>query len=135
MKKTLLYTFVMLLMGQIAWAQSLGPVQSSNAYKQYQNRSSSELSKLIFLLDRFNAPGVEMRIEGNVYTSDKAFPYSKGYLAKNYKKEKAEDWIRQHCYRSTGNNEIIYMRVDGGDFKPARDVLIEELKGLESLKK
>jgi|GEM_PF-1070263 len=118
-----------------AFAASLGAFQDSAAFKQYQMRSKNDLSKLIYLLDRFNAPGVEIKLDGNIYTTDKAFPYSKGYLSKNYKKEKAEDWIRKHCYRSGDKNEVIYMRVEGSDFRPVRDILIEELKSLRTFEK
>lgn len=113
-------------------AYAFGPAADSNAFKQYQKRPKNDLSKLIYLLDRYNAPGVQIRISGNLYDSAQAFPYSKGYLAKNYKTgENAEAWLRKHCYRSLSTNDIIYMRVDGGDFRPARDVLIDELKSIE----
>ncbi len=116
-------------------AQEIGSIQDSAAFKQYQVRPQTELSKLIYLLDRFNSPAVEIKVDGNIYTTDKAFPYSKGYLSKNYKKEKAEAWIRAHCYRSSEKNEVIYMREGAAEFRPVRDILIEELKRLEALQK
>lgn len=135
MKKLGLLAVFGMMLAQIAFGQGLADLRDSSAFRQYQTRPKTELSKLIYLLDRFNAPGIEIKIDGNIYTTDKAFPYSKGYLAKNYKKEKAEDWIRAHCYRSMEGNKIIYMRVDGSDFRPVRDMLIEELKRLPTGKK
>ena len=134
MKKMAWGVAVSMIYASVVFAQGLGAFQDSNAFKQYETRPRTELSKLIYLLDRFNAPGVEIKIDGNVYSTDKAFPYSKGYLAKNYKKETAEAWIRTHCYRSMDGNKVIYMRVGGGDFRPLRDMLIEELKILKEIK-
>lgn len=134
MKKIVFGLVLSAICASAVFAQGLGEFKESNAFKQYETRPRSELSKLIYLLDRFNAPGVEIKIDGNIYSTDKAFPYSKGYLAKNYKKEKAEAWIRAHCYRSMEGNKIIYMRVDGGDFRPVRDMLIDELKSLKEAK-
>lgn len=111
---------------------ALEPIPESAAFKKYQNRSPSELSKLIYLLDRFNTPETEIRIDGNIYSSEKAFPYGKGYLAKNYNKESAEDWLRKHCYRTKESNQVIYIRVGGSDFRPFRDVLIEELETMKA---
>ncbi len=116
-----------------AWAME--PLQESAAYQKYQNRPANELSKLIFLLDRFNTENTEIRIDGNVYKAEKAFPYGKSYLAQNYKQEKAEDWLRKHCYRTKGDNQIIYIRTQGDDFKPFRDVLIDELSVLRTIEK
>ncbi len=127
-------TAVMCCTGAL-WAQGLEDFQDSEAFKHYLKRPRTELSRLIYLLDRFNAPGIEIKLDGNIYTTDKAFPYSKGYLSKNYKKERAEDWIRAHCYRSREKNEILYMRVGEESFKPVRDVLIEELERLRRIEK
>ncbi len=135
MRKILFGILVMMVFAHVSFAGNLGAIQESAAFKQYQMRSKTDLSKLIYLLDRFNAPGVEIKLDGNIYSTDKAFPYSKGYLSKNYKKEKAEDWIRKHCYRSGEKNEVIYMRVGSGDFRPVRDVLIEELQNLKASEK
>ncbi len=128
MKKIVL---CMLMMGIAAGSVfALEPMQESAAFKKYQNRTANELSKLIYLLDRFNTAQTEIQIDGNVYTAEKAFPYGKGYLAKNYKKENAADWLREHCYRTKDANEIIYIRAEGDKFRPFRDVLIEELDRL-----
>ena len=133
MKKTILSFMAMMVCATAVYAQGLGDFQGSGAYKNYLKRPKNELSKLIYLLDRFNAPSVEIKLDGNIYTTDKAFPYSKGYLSKNYKKEKAEDWIRAHCYRSREKNEVLYMRVGNESFEPVRDVLINELGQLRAL--
>ncbi len=135
MKKFFLGMVLSIICAGVVFAQGLGDFQDSDAFKHYLNRPKTELSKLIYLLDRFNAPGIEIKLDGNIYTTDKAFPYSKGYLSKNYKKEPAEDWIRAHCYRSREKNEVLYMRVGDEGFRPVRDVLIEELKHLRAIEK
>ncbi len=132
MRKIILNFLVLMICTTAIYAQGLGEFKTSDAYKSYLKRPKNELSKLIYLLDRFNAPGVEIKLDGNIYTTDKAFPYSKGYLSKNYKKEKAEDWIRAHCYRSREKNDVLYMRVGDEKFEPVRDVLIRELGQLRT---
>lgn len=131
MRKILAAFSVMCLLASSAFARE--PIQDSKAFKKYQNRSPSELSKLVFLLDRFNTPETEIQIEGNIYTSEEAFPFGKDYLKKNYSDEKAVDWLREHCYRTKGANEIIYVRLKGGEFRPFRDVMIEELENLNQI--
>jgi len=131
MKKTILSFMVLAVLSASAFA--LEPIQESTAFKKYQNRTPTELSKLIYLLDRFNTVDTEIQIDGNIYTAEKAFPYGKSFLAKNYKKENAADWLREHCYRTKDENKVIYIRAYGEKFRPFRDVLIEELERLNQI--
>lgn len=131
MKKTIIVLFSLAVLSASAFA--LEPIQESAAFKKYQNRTPTELSKLIYLLDRFNTPETEIQIDGNIYTAEKAFPYGKSFLAKNYKKENAADWLREHCYRTKDENKIIYIRFHEEKFRPFRDVLIEELERLNQI--
>lgn len=125
----------LMVFGYLGSAFALEPLQESAAYKKYQNRTPTELSKLIFLLDRFNTTETEIQIDGNIYTSEKAFPFGKSYLAKNYKKEEAANWLREHCYRTKDSNKVIYLRAGDEKFRPFRDVMIEELDKLNQLNK
>ncbi len=108
----------------------LEPLTQSAAFKRYQARPASELSKLIYLLDRFNVPGIEIKIDGNIYPAEVAFPFAKFYLALNYRKERAEVWIQKHCYRSPFTNVIMLGRLPGEAFRPGRDMLFDGLKEL-----
>ncbi|HCM42662.1 MAG TPA: hypothetical protein DIS66_05060 [Candidatus Omnitrophica bacterium] len=131
MKKTIMMLFSFAVLSASAFA--LEPIQESAAFKKYQNRTPTELSKLIYLLDRFNTTDTEIQIDGNIYTAEKAFPYGKSFLAKNYKKENAADWLREHCYRTKDENKVIYIRFHEEKFRPFRDVLIEELERLNQI--
>ena len=123
----------MLIYAGGAFAQSLVSIKDSVAYARYQSRPKTQLSELVYLMDRFNVPGVEIKVDGDTFNAEKAFPYWKISLSVSYEKETAQDWVRRYCYRSDQTNKVIYMRVNGGDCKPARDVFLEELKRLRDL--
>lgn len=108
------------------------PIQDSRAFIRYKNRIKTDLSKLVYLMERFNLPGLEIKIDGNIYPASLAFPFARAYLAINYSKEKAEDWIQKHCYRSPFTNEVMLVRVDGGPYEVGRDFLLRELEALKA---
>ena len=114
----------------------LGPVQDSAAYKQYVLRSNpSELSKLIYLMDRFQgAKDLEVSYEGNFYDIETARREARQYIAKNYRQETAGRFIQDHAYRPKFGNGILYVKYPDGTTRPLRDILLEELKVLENLK-
>lgn len=108
-------------------AQGLQPYQESPAYKQYQKRPKSELSKLIYLMDRFKGSQYTVLFDGAEYDSLKALKYAKSYIAKHYQKEEAENWLRDHAYRSP-SGKVIYLKTPEGKTEVLRDSLIQELK-------
>lgn len=134
-KITLLSSFLVLFCIGTAFAQSLGSIENSTAYNRYQSRAKTKLSELIYLMDRFNVPGVEVNLDGNIFPAEKAFPYLKINLNVSYEQETAEDWINRYCYRSDETNKVIYMRVNDGGFKPMRDIFLKELQNLRDLKR
>lgn len=108
------------------------PLKSSPAYQQYQRRPKSELSKLLFLMDRFKGSPAEVVYDGSHYDSSFALKNAKAYIAKNYKKnQRAELWVREHAYRSDPGRQLILFKYPDGNTRPLRDVLLEELAGLE----
>lgn len=107
--------------------------QQSEAYRQYVHRPRTELSKLVYLLDRFRRADFEITFDAVVYDADFALKFAKKYLAKNYKKEEAARWINIHAYRTPRAGKIIYIKFSDGSSRPLRDMLLEELKALEKL--
>lgn len=113
----------------------LEPVQASPAYQDYLKRPKSELSKLIFLMERFKGTEHKVVISGREYTSAESMPYAKKYLYKNYKgKAKAGKWLKEHSYRTPGSGDIIYVKFSDGTLEVLRDVLVKELENLEKAK-
>lgn len=109
---------------------ALPPILESDAFARYRKRMKTELSKLIYLLDRFNTPDMEIKIDGNTYRSELAFPFAKAFLAVYYKKEKAEVWIQKYCYRSPFTNQVMLGCMKDEKCVPGRDLLLGELEEL-----
>jgi hypothetical protein len=124
---------VALFAGAAFAAYEWPPVETSKAYERYLNRPRSEMSRLIYLLDRFNFDGMEIRVDGTTYQAPMCVPFVKAYLALNYRKERAEVWIQKHVYRSPFTNEVMVGRLPGEDYRPGRDMLFEELAKLRKL--
>ncbi len=129
MKKFFSAILVIGLIATNAYA-GLPPISESEAFERYKKRIKTELSKLIFLLDRFNSPEMEIKIDGNTYRAEQAFPFAKAFLAVYYKKEKAEVWIQKYCYRSPFSNQVMLGCIKDEKCVPGRDLLLEELKAL-----
>lgn len=118
---------------QQAGAQT-GSIVESEAYRRYSLRPQNELSKLIYLMDRFQDSDFTVVFDGKDYESVEALSYAKRYLQRNFKDDEAERWIKKHCYRSLQNNQIIYMRFADEHQEPLRDVLLRELDLLLKVK-
>ena len=114
---------------------SLPPIQESNAYKQYLKRPKVELSRLIYLMDRFKSTDFKVVYDGYVYDSDYALKVSKQYISDHYKNEKAENWVQLNSYRSTASHKIIYLKYSDRKLRPLRDALVDELHLLQPLEK
>jgi len=114
--------------------QAFPSVEQSAAYQQYVKRPKSELSKLIYLMDRFRDSKVQAIYDGNPYDATEAANLTHKYLARNYKKDQsAEHWVKIHSYSSLPAGNIIYIQFSNGQKRPARDVLLEELKTLKNI--
>ena len=115
-----------------ASADSLSPELQSKAYERYLQRSPSELSKLIYLLERYKDTDIKVIYDGNEYDALEGANYAKRYLAQHYnKKENAEKWLKIHAYRSTPAGNVIYFKFSDGQRRPMLDVLLEELRLIE----
>lgn len=112
----------------------LGPLKASAAYSQYQKRPKTELSKLIFLMDRFRGCPAEVIYDGSHYDSEFALKNAKAYIAKHYKnKQPAEIWVRENAYRSDPGRQVILYKEPNANPKPLRDVLLAELEALKKV--
>lgn len=113
---------------------SLPPVKESQAYQMFVKRPLSELSRLIYLIDRFKDADVKVIYEGDHYEAEYAARVAKKFLLKNYRKESAEYWIKTYCHRAEKSGKFILFEAPDGSFRSARDVLLDELKVLEKMK-
>ena len=113
---------------------ALEPLKTSAAFSQYQKRPKTELSQLIFLMDRFKGCPAEVIYNGSHYDSEFALKTAKSYMAKHYKKKQSADvWIRENAYRSDPGRQVILYKEPNGDPRPLRDVLLEELEKLKKI--
>ncbi len=114
------------------WAGSWPSVDESFAFQQYLKRPTTELSKLIYLMDHFKDADAKIIYDGNEYHVAKALRYAKKYLADHYKSnEKATAWLKAHAYRSQPKGNVIYAKFPEGKFRPMVEVLLETLTELE----
>lgn len=103
-------------------------IEQTLAYKQYELRPKSELSKLIFLIDLYRGSDALVVFDGIENTSSVALSYARKYIGDNYRKEAADDWIQKHAYRAPKSGQVIYMKFADGSVAPLRDILLEQLK-------
>jgi hypothetical protein len=132
--RTLLCLGMMLFLGAgraVAGLEAvLPPFQETPAYQQYQKRPKSELSKILYLMDRFKQAPVIVIYDRVEYESEIALKHAKSYVAKHYHRQDAAEWIRENAYRSV-NGSVIYLKAPDGEKRVLRDVLIEELQKVQ----
>lgn len=130
----ILSLFIFTAQSAYAYEAEIKEVKTSQAYKKFTRRPKNELSKLSYLIDRFQTMGIKVMYEGHEYDAPTAAGYAKKFLADKYKgKGDAAQWVNLHCYRSPHSNKLIEFRFNDGTSKPARDILLSELKVLNSL--
>ncbi len=108
------------------------PMEESRAYQQFKTRPVSDLSKLIYLIDRFGSSKIEVVYDGHYYKAAFGAQLAKFFLAQNYRKETVEQWIMKWCNVSAGGN-LIWVKFPDNRFKLSRDVLKQEIQDLEDL--
>lgn len=115
--------------------EGLPPIEESEALRRYLRRPKTELTRLLYLADRFLNTEFQVIYNGRPYDSNTAVKYARSYLFKNHKKEKAESWIKVHAHRAGNAGEIIYVKYPSGAKRPAREFLLEELQSLDAAMK
>ena len=102
----------------------------SAAYELYIKRPRTELSKLLYLKDVLQRSDYDVIYNGKTYDPDAIASLISMYVRVNYKKEKAENWITKHAYRSLSKGQVIYLRDPHGKRFILKDVLLQELRTL-----
>ncbi|MBP9866087.1 MAG: hypothetical protein KBC91_06770 [Candidatus Omnitrophica bacterium] len=121
-KKTILY-------------EGFQPLAESMAYRQYQRRTKSDLSRLVFLIDRFAQSKVEIIYDGFHFPASQAAGVARWFLSRNYKKQTPEQWIYQWCNTTVPRGKIILVKLPDGSTELGREVLLGELAALEAVEK
>ena len=112
-------------------AAPLCPMEQSDAYQKYCRRPKTELSKLLFLIDRFKDSDIKVVYNGNHYDSEVATKYARQYIRDHYRStQDAESFVKDHAHRSEPQGNVIYAEYPDGKIRPASEVLLEELKAL-----
>lgn len=109
------------------------PPAESKAFQQFKLRPISDLSKLIYLIDRFVDSDVQVMYENHYYPAFFAARVARAFLPAHYKDEKPEAWIMQWCSTSFPSGAPIWMKFSDGSFKLGREVMIAELKLLDQI--
>jgi len=108
-------------------------LSESRAYKQYQRRQKSDLSKLLFLIDRFAQSKVEIIYDGFHFPSAQAAGMARWFLSRNYNKQTPEEWIYQWCNTTVPRGKLILVKLPDGSTELGREVLLSELAALKEL--
>lgn len=116
-------------------APDFPPIFESKAYQQFKTRPVSDLSKLIYLIDRFGGTKIEIVYNGHYYKAVFVASLAKFFLTQNYKKETVNEWIMKWCNVSIPSGNLIWVRFPDNKFKLSRDVLKGEMAELEKVLK
>lgn len=119
--------------GAFAVYPGLGPIKESNAYKQYSMRPKSELSKLLYLIDRFGTIDADILYDGIHYRTGWVAGFARVFITRSYHNETAKDWIMKWCNRSVLKGELIWAEFPNKKVQLGREVLLNELKALDAL--
>jgi hypothetical protein len=108
-------------------------IRESKAYKKFAVRPLSDLSKILYLIDRFGESKIEVVYDNQSYPAPFATAVARWFLARNYKKQTPENWVKEWCSHSIMTNKLVYVRLPNGDFLLARDVLLAEIKAINQI--
>ncbi|PIW63311.1 MAG: hypothetical protein COW12_10895 [Candidatus Omnitrophica bacterium CG12_big_fil_rev_8_21_14_0_65_45_16] len=109
----------------------LAPMETSAAYQQFMRRPTTELSKLIYLIDRFRPAKLEILYGTQYYDTSFAAPFVRAFLATHYKNETAQYWVLHWCSTAIPFGNTIWVRFPNGENYEARKILLDELAALE----
>ncbi len=111
--------------------KDLSGILQSKAYQQFTRRPLSDRSKLLYLIEHFQAQDIEVYYDGYYYKAPFAAGIAKYFLMNFYKNQTVPVWILKWCNVSIGGH-LIYVKYPDGSFRLSRDVLIDQWKLLES---
>lgn len=107
------------------------PIQESKAFKQFVLKPTSELSKLIYLIDRFGESKIEVQYEDHYYEAIFVGRVVRMFLAAHYEQQSADYWLSEYAVTSIPSGKPIWLKFPDGSFKRAREVFSGELKALD----
>lgn len=107
------------------------PIQESKAFQQFILKPVSELSKLIYLIDRFGESKIEVQYEDHYYAAPFVGRFVRMFLAAHYAQQSADYWLSEHAVTSMHSGKLIWLKFPDGSFKLAREVFANELKALD----
>ena len=109
------------------------PIEESKAYQFYKARPITEYSEVIYLIDRFVDAQVEVVYDGRYFSAKFVSRLARWFLARNYRKETAEQWIMKWCNTSVPAGNLVWVKMPNQKFKLSREILLDELKALRKL--
>lgn len=124
-----------ILTGADAWAAGsdfLPPVRESEAYRLYKKRPPSELSRIIYLIDRCKGTELQVLYDGSFYTAEIAVPIARWFLSVYYRRQTAEQWVKQYCTSTIPYGNPIRVKLPDNTFRLSRDFLLEDLAALKT---
>ncbi len=111
----------------------LPAVEETRAFEQYRSRPQSELSKMIYLIDRFGETNAEVIYAGKTFKTGMVARVARWFIKTHYNDEKAKGWINKWCYRTIPSGELVWVKGRDGSYFSARDILLADLGRLEVL--
>lgn len=132
----LIALFLAVLTVTAAWAAAqdfLPPVRESEAYRLYKKRPPSELSRIIYLIDRCKGTELQVLYDGTFYNAEVAVPIARWFLSVYYRKQTAEQWVKQYCTSTIPYGNPIRIKLPDNTFRISRDFLLDELSALKKV--
>ncbi|HTL47074.1 MAG TPA: hypothetical protein VL688_03320 [Verrucomicrobiae bacterium] len=114
-----------------AFDPGLPPIEQSKAYGQFQQRPFSDLSVLIYLIDRFKEAELDIVYDGHYFPAPMAARLAKWFLGVQYRKERPVEWIMKWCNVTVPNGVLIWVKDGKNKYRLSREILLDELKELE----
>ena len=103
------------------------PLKETRAFRRYVRGPQSDLAKLLCLIDRFRDTDVQVIYQGHPYDASTAIQFARGYLARNYKNQKPDRWIKANVTLRGFDGRMPEFKFSTGKSRPVVDVLLEEL--------
>lgn len=111
----------------------LPSIEKTRAFEQYRSRPENELSKMLYLIDRFGETNAEVIYAGKTFKTGMVARIARWFIKTHYKDEQARGWINQWCYRTIPSGELVWVKGKDGSYFSARDILLADLGRLESI--
>lgn len=111
----------------------LPPIRESGAYQQFAKRTYSELSKLLYLIDRYKDTAILVIYDGAPYDTAICLRVVRWFLPRYYHNERAEEWVKRYCSTSILFGNPIFVKLPDGTRVLATNFLLEELRTLKEV--